>query len=72
MSDESQNRSAEGPRRPLEEAARRLQPKLEAAEAQLGQASEQLKAFIRLHPGACLAGAVALGFLVGRWASRDD
>jgi ElaB/YqjD/DUF883 family membrane-anchored ribosome-binding protein len=62
----------DGPATPLQEAARRLQPKLEEAQAQLGQASEKVKGFIREHPGACLLGAVALGFLVGRLASRDE
>ena len=57
---------------PLEEAARRLQPKLEEAQAQLGQASERVKAFVREHPGVCLVGATALGFLIGRLASRDE
>jgi hypothetical protein len=69
MTDEQQSPAAETP---LDQAARRLQPKLEEAQAQLGEASERLKTFIRAHPGACLLGAVSLGFLVGRWASRHE
>jgi ElaB/YqjD/DUF883 family membrane-anchored ribosome-binding protein len=71
MVDEAKSPEAEGGT-PLEEAARRLQPRLEEAQRQLGETGERVKAFVRAHPGACLVGAVALGFLVGRLASRRE
>lgn len=55
----------------LKELGDRLGPKLEEARARLEEANERAKGFIRRNPGACLAGALALGFLLGRWASRD-
>ncbi len=48
----------------------RLMPKLEEAQARLTETNEKVKQFIREHPGTCLLGAAALGFLVGRWAAR--
>lgn len=48
----------------------KLGPKLEEAQAQLSEVNERVKDFIRKNPGTTLLGAAALGFLVGRWASR--
>lgn len=57
-----------------DEAARafqeRLGPKLKEAEAQLSNVNEKVKSFIRENPGTCLLGALAVGFVVGRLASR--
>jgi ElaB/YqjD/DUF883 family membrane-anchored ribosome-binding protein len=55
---------------PLKEFTERLAPKLEEVQAQLSQTNEKVKKFIRENPGTCVLGAVAVGFLVGKWASR--
>ena len=55
---------------PLEELQARLAPQLEQAQEQLTEVNEQVKAFIRKNPGTTLLGAAALGFLIGKWASR--
>jgi hypothetical protein len=64
--------SGKQPAEPLQELTERLGPKLEEAKARLVDANEQVKGFITRNPGSCLLGAAALGYLVGRWASRDD
>ena len=48
----------------------RLGPKLKDAEAQLMNVNEKVKSFIRENPGTCLLGALAVGFVVGKLASR--
>lgn len=48
----------------------RLGPRIEEAKAQLSEINEKVKGFIRKNPGASLLGAVAIGYLVGKWASR--
>ncbi len=48
----------------------RLGPQLEQAQAQLQQVNERVKDFIKKNPGSTLLGAAAIGFLVGKWASR--
>jgi ElaB/YqjD/DUF883 family membrane-anchored ribosome-binding protein len=59
---------------PLEEALHQLEerlgPQLEEAKEQLGKLNTRVKGFIVKNPGACLLGAVAVGYLVGRLASR--
>ncbi len=59
---------------PQDEAVRafqeRLGPKLKDAEAQLVNVNEKVKSFIRENPGTCLLGALGLGFIVGKLASR--
>ncbi len=55
---------------PLGDVAERLGPKLEEAQEQLTQLNERIKGFIRQNPGTTLLGAAALGYLIGRWASR--
>lgn len=55
---------------PLRNFQERLGPQFEQAQAQLEQVNEQVKTFIRKNPGTVLLGAVAVGFLVGKWASR--
>jgi ElaB/YqjD/DUF883 family membrane-anchored ribosome-binding protein len=59
--------SAEGP---FDDVAERLAPKLEEAQEQLLALNERLKAFIKENPGTTLLGAAALGFVIGRLASR--
>ena len=48
----------------------RLGPQFEQAQAQLQQVNERVKDFIKKNPGSTLLGAAAIGFLVGKWASR--
>ncbi len=48
----------------------RLGPKLKEAGDQLATVNEKVKHFIRENPGTCLLGALAIGFVVGRLASR--
>jgi ElaB/YqjD/DUF883 family membrane-anchored ribosome-binding protein len=55
---------------PLEELQARLAPQLEQAQEQLTEVNEKVKTFIRANPGTTLLGAAALGFLIGKWASR--
>lgn len=55
---------------PLQELQARFGPQLEEVQERLLDANEQVKTFIRKNPGATLLGAAAVGFLLGRWASR--
>ena len=57
---------------PLREVAERLGPKLDEVEARLRDGNERVKRFIKENPGSCLLGAALLGFVIGRWAARDD
>lgn len=61
---------APGAADPLHAFADRLAPELEHTVAQLDDATERARAFVRTHPGAVLFGAALLGFAIGRWASR--
>jgi hypothetical protein len=45
-------------------------PQLEQAKEKMNELNSRAKAFIRERPGTCLFGAVAIGYLVGRIASR--
>ncbi len=58
----------------LQDRARALQenvlPQLDEARRNLVDMNTRVVAFIRANPGTCLIGAVAVGFLVGRLASR--
>jgi ElaB/YqjD/DUF883 family membrane-anchored ribosome-binding protein len=56
--------------KPLDNLKEKLEPKLEEAQEQLQKMNERAKRFIKENPGASLLGAAALGFLLGRWASR--
>lgn len=55
---------------PLRDLQERLGPQLEHAQAQLLELNEKVKDFIKKNPGSTLLGAAAIGFLVGKWASR--
>lgn len=55
---------------PFRDLQERLAPQLEQAQAQLLQVNERVKDFIKKNPGSTLLGAAAIGFLVGKWASR--
>ena len=48
-----------------------IRPKLDAARERLTDVNGQVVAFIKAHPGKCLVGAVAIGYLVGRIAGRS-
>ncbi len=54
----------------LKELQERFAPQLEDAMEKVTEVNEQVKTFIKKNPGTVLVGAAALGFLVGRWASR--
>ena len=55
---------------PIADLQERLAPQIEEAAAQLNEVNERVKTFIRANPGTTLLGAAAIGFLVGKWASR--
>ncbi len=55
---------------PLDDVAERLGPKIEEAQDQLVAINERVKLFVKENPGTTLLGAAALGFLIGRLASR--
>ena len=65
--DPSMNGHAEDPLRGL---ADRFAPQLAEAQEQLTEVNERVKHFVRQNPGTVLLGAAALGFFIGRWASR--
>ena len=58
----------------FQDKARELQarvvPQLEEAAQNLSDLNNRMVTFIRANPGTCLIGAVAVGFLVGKLASR--
>ncbi|MBZ4415609.1 hypothetical protein [Myxococcus sp. RHSTA-1-4] len=58
----------------MADRARQLQdrvvPQLDEARQNLVDLNTRVVGFIRANPGTCLLGAVAIGFLVGRIASR--
>lgn len=58
----------------MQDRARELQdrivPQLEEAQRNLQDLNTRVVSYIRQNPGTCLLGAIAVGFLVGRLASR--
>ncbi|MFZ5471999.1 MAG: hypothetical protein ACOZIN_21430 [Myxococcota bacterium] len=62
------------PQEELEQRARELQarlaPKLEHAKATLSDWNTRVTTFVRQNPGTCLLGALAVGYVVGKLASR--
>jgi ElaB/YqjD/DUF883 family membrane-anchored ribosome-binding protein len=52
------------------ELTERMVPQIDEARRNLADLNTRTIAFIRANPGTCLVGAVALGFLIGRIASR--
>lgn len=58
----------------IQDRARELQerivPQIEEARRNLVDLNTRVVSFIRANPGTCLIGAVAVGFLVGKLASR--
>lgn len=55
---------------PIADLQERLAPQIEAATEQLQEINERVKDFIKKNPGTTLLGAAALGFIIGKWASR--
>ncbi len=56
--------------RPLENLKDKLEPKFEEAKHELAKMNGKATKFIQANPGACLLGAVAIGFAIGQLASR--
>lgn len=58
----------------IQDRARELQerivPQLDEARRNLIDLNSRTISFIRANPGTCLIGAVAMGFLIGKLASR--
>ncbi len=52
------------------EAQDRLHPHVDEAQRSLSDLNTRITKFIRERPGACLLGALAVGFVIGRIASR--
>ncbi len=52
------------------ELTERMVPQIDEARRNLADLNTRAITFIRANPGTCLVGAVALGFLIGRIASR--
>lgn len=48
----------------------RVVPQIDEARQNIVELNSRVVSFIRANPGTCLLGAVAVGFLVGRIASR--
>jgi hypothetical protein len=48
----------------------RMRPQIEEAKRRLGDFNQQVTGFIKANPGKCLLGALAVGYLVGKIASR--
>ncbi|CAM4413084.1 MULTISPECIES: hypothetical protein [Myxococcus] len=48
----------------------RVVPQIDEARQNIVDLNNRVVSFIRANPGTCLLGAVAVGFLVGRIASR--
>jgi ElaB/YqjD/DUF883 family membrane-anchored ribosome-binding protein len=58
----------------IEETAReigeRVRPQIDEAKRKLESLNSSAVSFIKENPGKCLVGAVALGYLIGKIASR--
>jgi ElaB/YqjD/DUF883 family membrane-anchored ribosome-binding protein len=52
------------------EIQERIVPQIDEARRNLVDMNNRVVSFIRANPGTCLIGAVAVGFLVGKLASR--
>lgn len=48
----------------------RIVPQIDEARRNLVDMNNRMVSFIRANPGTCLLGAVAVGFLIGKIASR--
>ncbi len=52
------------------EIQERIVPQMDEARRNLVDLNNRVVSFIRANPGTCLLGAVAVGFLIGKIASR--
>ncbi len=55
---------------PMGAVQEKFGPQIEAAQEQLGELNDQVKDFVRKNPVKVIFGAVALGYLIGKLASR--
>jgi hypothetical protein len=59
----------------IEDSARkitdRIQPQIDDAKRRFDDVNERVSAFVQDHPGACLLGAIALGYAIARLARRQ-
>jgi len=58
----------------IEETARelgeRVRPQIENAKQRLSSLNDSMTDYIKENPGKCLVGALAVGYLIGKLASR--
>jgi hypothetical protein len=50
----------------------RLRPRIDEAKGRLESLNARVKGLVKEHPGACLLGALAFGYLVARVARREQ
>jgi ElaB/YqjD/DUF883 family membrane-anchored ribosome-binding protein len=55
----------------VDELVDRIRPTLDDVKDRLKSVNDRVSAFVREHPAACVAGAVALGYLAARLARRE-
>ena len=55
----------------VDDLSDRVRPKIEEVKQQIGHINGRISHFIQNHPAACLAGAIALGYLVARVARHQ-
>lgn len=70
MNDATQQANRQPQNDPLRDLTERFGPQIEDVQERMVEANETVKTFIRKNPGTTLLGAAALGFLIGKWASR--
>jgi ElaB/YqjD/DUF883 family membrane-anchored ribosome-binding protein len=60
--------------RELEDTARqieeRVRPQIEQAKRRLSELNTQASSYIKENPGKCVLGALAVGYIIGKIASR--
>ena len=54
----------------VREVGERVRPQIDEAKRKLESLNTSAVSFIKENPGKCLVGAVALGYLIGKIASR--
>ena len=58
----------------IEETARelgaRVRPQIDEARRRISSLGDQATTYIKANPGKCLIGAIAVGYLIGKIASR--
>jgi ElaB/YqjD/DUF883 family membrane-anchored ribosome-binding protein len=52
------------------ELGERVRPQIENAKRRLSSMNDSMTEYIKENPGKCLVGAVAIGYLIGKIASR--